>query len=115
MKIVLVLIFLFLFCNHGFAAEPDCDGPDEWPAKITFIHLKNAGLTNNDNTDFSKTKSIRLASEKIGPDLYRQVHYVTYVQKSGKTIDSIAINNTSSEECSMSGVEVFVIHIMLGP
>ncbi len=86
---------------------PDCSG--SWPTIMTFVHLKNAGLTNNDKIDSSKTKTMRLASEKIGKDLYHQVYLVNFTEKSGGTIEAIAVHNASTVECSMSGVEVFVV------
>ena len=81
---------------------------------MAFVHLKNAGLTNNEKLDFTKTKTVRLASEKIGKDLYRQVHFVVFTERAGTTIEVITSNEASNEECSMSGVEVFVISRRLG-
>ena len=76
--------------------------------------MKNAQLLNNDNVDFSKTRVARLASEKVGKDLYRQIHDVTFTLKSGDTIDVITRNDASSDECSMSAVDVYVISKHLG-
>ena len=81
---------------------------------MAFVQLKNAGLIYSETTDFSKTRTTRVASEKIGKDLYRQVHHITFVEKSGTPIEVIAVNNASHEECSMSGVEVYVISSRLG-
>lgn len=92
---------------------PDCSG--RWPTNMTFVHLKNAGLADNSNIDFSKTKTSRLASEKIGKDLWHQVYRVTFTKKSGETIEAIAVHDASLEECSMSGVEVFVVSSHLNP
>src|SRR6266852_3994057 len=86
---------------------PDCSG--SWPTNMTFVLLKNAGITNNEKVDFSKTKTVRMASEKIGKDLYHQVYYVTLTEYSGGTIEAIAVHDASSEECSMTGVELFVV------
>jgi len=82
---------------------------------MTFVHLKNAGITNNDKIDFAKTKTVRLASEKIGKDLYHQIYDVKYTEKSGKIIEAIAVHDASQEECSMTGVDVFVVSQHLGP
>ncbi len=95
--------------SHG----PDCSG--RWPTIMTFVHLKNAGLTDNDKIDSSKTKTVRLASEKIGKKLFRQVYYVTFTEKSGHPVEAIAVHNASTDECSMSGVEVFVVSRHLNP
>jgi hypothetical protein len=95
------------------ALGPDCSGG--WPTNMVFVHLKNAGLADNYSIDFSKTKTVRLASEKIGRDLWRQVYHVTFTKKSGDAIDAIAIHDASQEECSMTGVEVFVVSRVLNP
>lgn len=71
---------------------------------MAFVHLKNSRLTDIDLVDFTKTKTERLASEKIGKDLYRQVHHVVFTEKSGKTIEVITSNDASNAECSMSKV-----------
>jgi hypothetical protein len=89
--------------THG----PDCSGG--WPTNIAFVHLKNAGLADNYSVDFSKTKTVRLASEKVGKDLWHQVYHITFTKKSGDTIEAIAVHDASQEECSMTGVEVFVV------
>jgi len=94
--------------KHG----PNCI---EWPTSMTFVHLKNAGLADNYSIDFSKTKTVRLASEKIGKDLWHQVYRVTFTKKSGDVIDAIAVHDASQDECSMTGVEVFVVSRVLNP
>lgn len=92
---------------------PDCSSG--WPTKKTFGDLKNAGLVDNASVDFSRTKTVRLASEKIGKDLWHQVYHVTFTKTSGGVIEAIAIHDASTEECSMTGVEVFVISKHLYP
>jgi hypothetical protein len=92
---------------------PDCSGG--WPTDMAFVQLKNAGLADNQSIDFSKTKTVRIASEQIGKDLWHQVYLVTYFKKSSETIKAIAVHNASSEECSMTGVDVFVVSKHLGP
>jgi hypothetical protein len=100
------------------AKTPDCAGG--WPTSMAFVHMKNAGLTDNDKIDFSKTKTSLIASERIrresrpSRDIYRQVHLVTYVEKSGRVIQAITVNEASSVECSESGVEVFVVSEHIG-
>ena len=37
-----------------------------------------------------------------------EVYHVTYMKKSGDVIDAIAVHDASEQECSESGVEVFV-------
>ncbi len=81
---------------------------------MAFVHLKNAGVTTNEEIDFTKTKTERIASQEIAADLYRQAHHVTFTEKSGDTINVITVNDASSEECSMSGVDVFIVARRLG-
>ncbi|MDM3871936.1 hypothetical protein QSV34_11320 [Porticoccus sp. W117] len=109
-------IFLILFSVFAIAEtnHPDCAGKDRWPAAMAFVHLKNEGLAKNDDIDFSLTSVKRLSSQEIEPGLFTQIHEVTFFEKNGKTITVITNNNASHEECSMSGVEVYVISKKLG-
>jgi len=79
-----------------------------------FVYLKNAGLADNKDIDWSKTKVVRLASEQIGKDLWRQVHDVTYEKKSGERLEAIVVNDASMEECSMAGGPMFLVSKALG-
>ena len=81
---------------------------------MAFVHLKNAGLTDNDKVDFKKTKTVRIASEEVRKGVFRQVHRVTFLEKSGKSIEVITVNDVSKVECSESGVEAFVVSQKLG-
>jgi hypothetical protein len=75
---------------HG----PDCSGG--WPTDMTFVHLKNAGLVDNGSIiDRSKIRTVRIASEKIGKGLWRQVYHVTFMKTSGETIEAIAVHDAS--------------------
>ena len=112
LRILSVSVLLFPFLAS--AQPPDYTGIDRYPTSMAFVQLKNAGVTTNQKIDFTKTKTVRLASEKLGKDLYRQIHRVVFTEKSGKTIEVITVNNVSSEEGSMSEVEVFVISKQLG-
>jgi hypothetical protein len=94
---------------HG----PDCSGG--WPTKMAFALLKNAGLVDNSSIDFSQTRTLRLASEKTGKDLWHQVYQVTFIKNSGDALETIVVHDASVEECSMSGVEVFVVSKHLNP
>jgi len=107
--IFLYIIMFFLNMNILANDVPDCSGVNHWAPSMAFVELKNNGFTTNDKLDFNKTISIRISSEKIAEDLYKQVHLVTYVEKKGKVFQLITINNASSEECSMSDVEVYLI------
>ena len=103
------LTLLLLSSSLAFAKDPDCTGVERWPTKMEFVQLKNSGVTDNNKLDFTKTKTVRLASEKIGENLYHQIHFVTFTEKSGKTIEVITVNDASNEECSMSAVDVFIV------
>jgi hypothetical protein len=110
------LLFLVMFGSplQPLAKTPDCAGVDSWATQMAFVHLKNAGITDNNAIDFTKTRTERLASEKTGKDVYRQIHHISFTEKSGNVIEVITSNNASNAECSMSGVDVFVISRHLG-
>jgi hypothetical protein len=111
-------IYLALICGlYGTCAigkVPDCTGTGRWLTSMAFGYLKDAGITDNDKVDFAKIKTVRLASEKIGKDLYRQLHHVTFVEKSGNVVEVITKSDASNQECSMGAVDVFVISRQLG-
>ena len=109
-----LLLFIFATSSSAIAADPQCSGVDNWASNMAFVHLKNAGITNNDNVVWGQRKVVRLASEKIGKDLYRQVHRVTFPQTDGSVIEVITVSDASQDECSMSDVDVFVVSQHLG-
>jgi hypothetical protein len=105
-----LFLLLTLFVPEiGYTAGPKCDSPDNFAAMSAFGKLKNAGLVDNALVDFKKTRVTQLASERIGKDLYRQVHRVVFTFFSGKAVEVITVNDATNEECSGSGVEIFVI------
>jgi hypothetical protein len=81
---------------------------------MALTHLKNAGLVDNDRIDFAKTRSVQLASEKVNRDRYIQVHRVTFTGKDGRKLTAITVNDATAEECSGSGVHVYVVARELG-
>ena len=81
---------------------------------MALVNMKNAGILTNDQVDFKKTTSKKLSYEKIGKDLYRQVHLVTFERKDHKLLQAIVLSDASSEECSMGDAQVFVISQTLG-
>ena len=107
-------LFILAIPQCAIAASPACSGVNSWASNMAFVHLKNAGLLSNETTVFSKTKIVRLASEKIGKDIFRQVHQVFFTEKSGNIIEVITVNDASHEECSLSGVDVFVVSKHIG-
>ena len=90
-------------------ADPKCDGPENWPAAMTHVQLKNLGVLVNDEVDFSRTSVQQIASQRIGKDLYRQVFKITFYLKNGRLVQAIAVSDASREECSMSRVTVYRI------
>ncbi len=113
-------LFLLLVLSVPMGAQseshgPDCSASKSWPTMMTLTHLKNAGLLDPKQIDPSKTTTVRLASERTGKNLWHQVYHVSFTTKSGEAVDAIAVHDASSEECSMSGVDVFVISKHLGP
>ena len=103
-----------LYSTLGFAGSPDCAGPEHWPTSMAFGSLKNADIIKNDELDFAKTKTVRLAYEKIRRDLYRQIHLVTFIKKTGEAMQVITNSDASNEECSISGVEAYLVSKRLG-
>jgi len=108
-----VLSLLTLFSSVVLAQDPDCTGVERYPTIMAVVRLRNAGIIDSRPNDFTEIKTVRLASEKIGSDLYRQIHHITFVEKSGRTIEVITNNDVSTEECSMSAVNVYVINQVL--
>ena len=115
MKKLLLCVFLMLGgAWRDPAKHPDCVGADLWPAAMAYATLKNDGLLEPETVDFDKTDCVRIASQQVGRDLFHQVHLVTFTKKDGQVIQAITVNDASNEECSMSGVEVFVVSKKLG-
>ena len=110
LKVVLAAIFV-MPAAVALAKSPDCAS---WPTNMALVHLKNAGLIDIPSVIEAQTKAVRLASEKIGKDLYQQVYDITFHTKDGKTIEVVTNSQASSEECSMSGVEIYVVSNQIG-
>lgn len=109
-----ILVILAMFSTWLYAKAPDCTNPDSWPAGMAFAQLKNAGVLDHDVIDIKKTEVKRIASERIGKNLYRQVHLVHFIKTASERITAITVNEVSSEECSMSGVDVYLVSKPLG-
>ena len=113
-KRFIVLIVLVAMTTTVLSKTPDCTNANAWPSGMTLVHLKNAGIVTSEKLDFSKAKVTRIASEKIGNGLFRQVHLVTMFKLSGEKIVAIAVGDVSTQECSASGVDVYVVSQVLG-
>lgn len=90
-------------------ADPNCAGPENWPAAMTHVQLKNAGALANDEVDFSRTSVQQIASQRIGKNLYREVFKIAFHLKNGRLVQAIAVSDASNAECSMSVVTVYRI------
>ena len=74
-KIIVLSILTALLLTVSteiFAQVPDCTQPEAWPASMAVTYMKNAGIVTSESLDFGKTRVFRIASEKVGDDLYRQ-------------------------------------------
>jgi len=112
----LVIAFLLAATVHAAAQSPMTHGPDcsgGWPTNMAQASLKNAGLLDNSEIDLAKTRTTRLASESVGKDLWRQVYFVTFFKRSGEKIQAVVVHDASIEECSMTGVQVYVVSRLL--
>ena len=76
---------------------------------MAYTSLRGAGLVDSSMGDSTLTKVTRIASEKIGKDLYRQVHLIEFRNASGKGVTVMTVNDASSRECSMSEVSVYLV------
>jgi hypothetical protein len=75
--------------------SPDCSGENDWPAGMAFTHMKNAGFIDNETVEFPPKVTL-INTQKIGIDkvyynepLYRQVHSIIFIKKSGVKLGSM--------------------------
>ena len=106
MKKFLLVTLLAVLPILSFAKGPDCYS---WPMNISEGWLKNAGIVDIINLDESKTKITLLASEKKAKGLYTQIYHFIFYDSIGNTYEIITNSDASYEECSMSGVDVYLI------
>lgn len=105
MKIILIIFFLTnLQANNSY-----CSSINSFAASTAYVVLKNLNIVTPKNINYEKTKTVLLSSQKIGDDLDKEIHHITFYKKNGKKVEVITVNDTSSEECSMSGVDVYLI------
>ena len=72
---------------------------------MAFAQLKNAGVLDN-RTDPERAQHSRIASQRTGPDRYRQVYDIHFATADGKDVEAITVSDASQEECSMGDVRV---------
>ena len=106
-----ILPVILIACAAAAPATkaPDCSGPDHWAAGMAFTKLKDAGVITNDTVDFDHVTAKTIVSQRIGKDLWRQAFRVTFPLKSGTPVQAIVVSDASSEECSMSDAQVFLV------
>ena len=104
-KFLLVTLFAVLPIL-SFAKGPDCHS---WPMNISEGWLKKVGIVDIINLDESKTKITLLASEKKAKGLYTQIYHFIFYDTTGNTYEIITNSDASYEECSMSGVDIYLI------
>jgi len=107
------LLLAVLLCIPGlcFATSSGCSS---WPTNMAIVQMKNAGITTPARLDESKTKAVLLMLENIEPGLSRQIHEITFHEKTGREFQVITENYAGREECSMSSVSVWVVSRKLG-
>ncbi len=111
MRLIFVVAAMLVMPCAARAKAPDCPS---WPTNMAFVHLKNAGLVSNEHTNPEKATVVRLASEKIDKDRYRQVYRIAFHSDTGPDVEVITSSEASFEECSMSPVDVYVVSRHLG-
>jgi hypothetical protein len=104
--------FAFAVPALCFAGSPP--GCKSWPTNIAIVYLKNAGMTDPIKLDESKTHAVRIASERIGKDLWRDVYDIKFYEHGGRSFEVITSSEASSQECSMSAPTVWVVSQKLG-
>lgn len=109
MKKVFLALLLLLYLNVQ-ANDSYCSSIHSFATSTAYVVLKNMNAINPENVDYNRTQTILLSSQKIGDDLYKEIHHIIFYKKNGKPIEVITINDTSSEECSMSGVDIYLIN-----
>lgn len=105
MRMLLIIFFL----TNLQANDSYCSSINSFATSTAYVVLKNLNIVNPKNIDYDKTKTVLLSSQKIGDDLDKEIHHITFYKKNGKKVEVITVNDTSSEECSMSGVDVYLI------
>ncbi|WP_282175941.1 hypothetical protein [Vibrio nereis] len=108
MRAISILLTLF-FSSLSYAHNPECDLPTSWAPNMAYVYLVNNNVFTKSDVLHDRTVVVRLASEKLAYDIYRQIHHVTFTLKSGKQVEIITSNEASSEECSLGVVDVFLI------
>ena len=109
MKHLVTLLALSFLSPAMSAQDPDCAGRDRFPAFAAYSALTQSFGIPGESLDKAKTTTRRISSQKIGKDLYLQVHLVNFMTKTGTSTSAIVVNEVSSQECSVSAEDVYLI------
>jgi hypothetical protein len=119
-KLKSMLFLSFTLCLSGASQSKSGDdrGPNlrgSWPTTMTLHVLRDEGLVDAAQIDESGTQTERLASEKVGNDLWNQIYFVRFKLRTGKTVEAIARVSASSDADMRSGPVVYVVSKVLQP
>lgn len=120
MKTRILLLLSLILCVSvaaQYKSEKN-DGPDlsgGWPTTLTLRVLQDAGLVDAGQIDPAGTQAVRLASEKVGKDLWSQFYLVRFKLRTGNTVEAIAAINASKTADMRSGPVVYVVSKVLNP
>jgi hypothetical protein len=106
MKVAALAALCLIMSGSALAKDPDCTGPHRWPAIMAQTQM---GTSDALRADVKTTTVTRINSQKIGPDLFLQVHLVRYVMKNGEVARAITVSDASNEECSGDHFEVYPV------
>lgn len=115
---MLFLLFVVCLSSAGQSSFGDDKGPNlsgSWPTSLTLNVLQGGGLLDAGQIDESGTRAERLASEKVGKDLWNQIYFVRFKLRTGKTVEAIARVSASSAPDMRSGPVVYVVSRVLQP
>jgi aconitase B len=87
-------------------AAQDCHA---WPMNMAQAWLKNAHVVDITQLDHKKTEIKLLAEEKKSKTLVTQVYHFIFYGRAGGRYEVITQNDASDIECSISGVNTWLI------
>ncbi|WP_017345897.1 hypothetical protein [Pantoea sp. A4] len=102
---LLLLALTPVFANAK-TVKNDCHS---WPMNITEGWLKNAGIIDIPDLDESKTEVTLLVSQKNHHHIYTNIFRFVFHAKDGRTFEVITQNLASEDECSISGVNSYLV------
>ena len=71
--------------------------------------MKNEGLLTSYNVLWKQVRGRTIASQRIGKNLWRKVFRVTYPLTTGTKVEAIVVEDVSTDECSVSEPQIFLI------